>query len=148
MGKSDDFAARLARIKEQTNAPDPTRGTITDPRQARKAQPRSSSSTQLKNMLLQPKLVFGGFAVLALAAFVLGPQSDEDIAAAQMTQESRANTAHDRPETDQRVALLINSAPSKMNNSFGVLYDKQSFANDDGAAHALTQKLTSKLESE
>lgn len=89
MGKNDDFAARLARVKEQTNAPDPTRGTTTDPRQAGMAQRGSTPPAATSEMPLVPGFVFGGLAAIALAAFVLSPQSDEGIAAAITSQETR-----------------------------------------------------------
>ena len=89
MGKNDDFAARLARVKEQTNAPDPTRGTTTDPRQAGMAQRGSTSSAATSEMPLVPGFVIGGLAAIALAAYLLSPQSDEGVAAAMTSQETR-----------------------------------------------------------
>lgn len=103
MGKNDDFAARLARIKEQTNAPDPTGGTTTDPRQARMVPPRSSSLDAVTVTRLQPKLVFGALAILALAAYALSSQSDENLANAKALQENRTQHSVFKSNPNSRV---------------------------------------------
>jgi hypothetical protein len=89
MGKYDDFAARFAHIKEQTNAPDPTRGKITDPRLAR-AQSAQSAAHPQPTWGKQAKYVFSSLVVLGLTAVAMHPLGGIETAAVQVLGETDA----------------------------------------------------------
>lgn len=116
MGKNDDFAARLARIKEQSNAPDPTGGTTTDPRSARAPAWRSSALQDTAGTLFSPRLVLGGLAALALSAYMLTPPSAEDVAAAQAKAETKAKYSLFRASPDSRVVYSGEKADAPLTN--------------------------------
>lgn len=82
MGKNDDFAARHARIKEQSNAADATAGTLTDPRSRQRDVQQGTGRGYMTGMLIDPRMVLGAFGAMALAAYVLGTTSDADAALA------------------------------------------------------------------
>lgn len=91
MGKNDDFAARIARIHEQTNAPDPTGGMTTDPRQARMPELHAMPNTAASGTVSQPKVIFGSLATLAFAVLLLNPAQEERFEMAAAAQDTRAS---------------------------------------------------------
>lgn len=151
MGKNDDFAARHTRIREQTNAPDPTRGKITDPRQARALRPQPSSPSKVFGFM-KPKFFFGGLAALALAAFVLGPQGDERHAGTAFFDQAHASlqatTIGHSLEGNQRLALLATADRIREPNISDVSNTNQRVLDTRSALNIQSADLITDVESE
>ena len=73
MGKNDDFAARHAQIKKQSNAPASTGGMMTDPRKHHRPAPSTSAFTDRLGALLDIRLALGGGLAMAIALYAFSP---------------------------------------------------------------------------
>ncbi len=81
MGKNDDFAARHARIREQSIAPDPTGGFITDPRPQRRETASSLSLLDKFGLFFDLRMAVGGILAVALGIYALSPAKGTSVSA-------------------------------------------------------------------